>query len=114
MKIITGGTEYPCDGFSPGAGTLRYNLPDTQPETLGETMELQADTGASLRIDTVANYARNTIDGTVLVLTNEPEPVPVEQPAPTATVQDNMLEMLVDHECRMTMMELGVTDNGSN
>jgi len=110
MKLITNDQEYKCTGFSPGVGTVRYTLPDTQPETLGDTVELRKDDGTVLRTDTVADYARHTIDGTVLVLTNEPEPVPVEQPAPTATVQDNMLEMLVDHECRLTMIELGVTE----
>lgn len=83
MKIVTENTEFRCTDFIRDSNSARFILPDTQPETLGDTVELRQDDGTVLRTDTVADYARHTIDGTVLVLTNEPEPVPEDDPPPS-------------------------------
>jgi len=73
MKAITSNQEYKCTGLTVGNGTVRYAL-ESALSALGGTVELQDDSGRVLRTDTVANYLRNYVDGTTLVLTNTPEP----------------------------------------
>ena len=82
MKITTGNAEFHCTDFLPDGNSVRFILPDAQPETLGDAVDLQTDTGVSLRIVTVADYTRHYIDGTALVLTNTPEPEPEPDPEP--------------------------------
>lgn len=59
-------------------GEVRYTLEEA-PAELGATVSLYtADGGMCLRTDTVADYLHPRIDGNTVILSNTPEPVPVE------------------------------------
>lgn len=66
--------------------TIRIKLADTVkflsvPEDPGEvigTIQMYRDDGFLLSEDNAADYARQKYSGTLLMLTNVPEPVPVE------------------------------------
>ena len=51
-------------------------------------------------------------DGTLVGITAKEVPV-VPEPDPEPTAQDDMDAMLVDHEYRLTLLELGVTEGVS-
>lgn len=58
---------------------VRYILSDKPPTELGETVSLYTADGAMcLRTDTVADYGHPRIRGDTIILSNTPEPVPVE------------------------------------
>ena len=78
MKIITNGEEITVAGTPviTEAG-VRYPLASVPP-AIGETVRLETDTGMHLRTDTVSDWLRAYLDGSVLVLTNEPAPEPAK------------------------------------
>lgn len=77
MKLITNGETVAVEGIpSIGAGDIRIPLASA-PAALGDTVQLQRDDGFVLASYTMADYLRAYMDGTTLVLTNTPEPVPV-------------------------------------
>lgn len=121
MYIKTNENTYPCGGFYPSVGEVRFRLDgDDLPETLGETVELCQDDGFVMAAVTVADYERWEIAGNTLVLTNRPVPEPVHDPElieeepPTPTVQDAMLDMLADLAYRVDSMELAAMASGNN
>lgn len=79
---ITLGTEkhYAVTMTTLGIVEVRYQLEEA-PAELGATVKLYADDGLCIRTDTVADYLHPRIDGLAVILSNTPEPVPVE---PTA------------------------------
>lgn len=84
MKLVTNGKEYPCDAWPTLRGnTLRFAL-SAAPETLGETVVLKTDSGEELRTINVKDYLRWYMDGTVLNITNVPEPTVQKPEEPTA------------------------------
>lgn len=82
MKIITNGETVAVTGIPSIGGNVRIPL-EAAPAALGDTVQLQRDDGFVLASYTVADYLRHYMDGTTLVLTNTPEPVPVVPDAAT-------------------------------
>lgn len=109
MYITTGTSKhYTVLDTSIRADEVRYTL-DEAPAELGASIKLwTADGGMCLRTDTVAHYAHPRIDGQTVVLSNaapaEPEPVPAEPEEPTT--EADMLETILDHEARLSALEL--------
>lgn len=109
MYITTGTSRhYTVLDTSIRADEVRYTL-DEAPAELGASIKLwTADGGMCLRTDTVAHYAHPRIDGQTVVLSNiapaEPEPVPAEPEEPTT--EADMLETILDHEARLSALEL--------
>lgn len=103
--------KYPC-GCSINDGTsISYNgLPEGFPVPVSGSIELCANDGFVLRTDSVADYRRQSFENGVLLLTNALEepgaPTPEPQPDPQADID----AMLVDHEFRLTLLELGLTE----
>jgi len=112
MKILVNGTAYTCTGRPSLCDPVRFSLPDGQPDVaaLGATVSLQDDSGFVLCEIPAAGYARKFVEGTSLVLTNTPEPEAVEETpeAMEPTAQEDANSLLVDHEYRLTLLELGV------
>lgn len=77
MKIITGGAEYTVtERPSLGETTIRFPL-ETAPTAIGETVELVDNSGEQMHPPWVTtDFLRCFMEGTVLVLTQEPEAVP--------------------------------------
>jgi hypothetical protein len=110
MYIKIGDTQYPCDGYNPVpgvraqfAGVIGLTLP------VAGTVTLCADDGFELAQQDAGDYTRQTYESSVLTLTNEPEPeIPPEQEEPPSDPIADLSEMAVDHEYRITLLELGV------
>lgn len=110
MYLLYNSVQYPCKCRS--GRTMHYTgLPDDFPAPVSGEVALYADDGFLLRTDTVEDYLRQTFLNGVLTLTNVPEPEPATEPFdPEPTAQDDIDAMLVDHEYRLTLLELGVTE----
>lgn len=115
MKLIVNNEEYPCTGKPSFGGVIRFTLPGDKPdvEKISGTIKLCSNDGFVLRGIESGNYARWYISGDTLIGTNTPEPEPVEpvpEPEPEPSAQDDVDAMLVDHEYRLTLLELGITE----
>lgn len=105
-------TNYPCK-CRPGK-TMKYSgLPDDFPVPVDGEIILCADDGFVLRTDKVSAYLRQAFQEGVLTLTNVPEAVDVEEETEVEdepSEADDTAAMLVDHEYRLTLLELGLTE----
>lgn len=115
MKLIVNNEEYPCTGKPSFGSVVRFNLPMDKPdvEELSGTIKLCSNDGFVLREIVSENYMRWYISGDTLVGTNAPEPEPVEptpEPEPEPSAQDDVDAMLIDHEYRLTLLELGLVE----
>lgn len=112
MYIVYDGNNYPC--VCTPAATMNYGgLPEDFPAPISGEVVLCADDGFVMRTDNSNDYLRQTFENGVLTLTNVPEPEPITPEEPvepdyTPTPQDDTDAMLVDHEYRITLLELGV------
>lgn len=107
MYIIYNDTKYPCT-CRPSSTMVYRGLPDDFPAPVDGEVVLCADDGFTLRKDNTADYLRQTFEDGTLVLTNEPEPEPVEEETeeerqPTAFEQ---LRADVDYIAVMTGVDL--------
>lgn len=117
MYIQTNHQQYRCTGAPSLTGDpLRFTLPEGGPEVCGDAVALYADGGYLLRELDVSGYARREMRGTALVLTNQPEPEETtEEPEPEGmTLEEAMLDMLADHEYRISLQELGLAGEGES
>lgn len=48
------------------------------------------------------------MDGEIVSVSQGTIPEPGPEPAPEPTTEDDLMTMAVDHECRLTLLELGV------
>ena len=111
MYITTGTSRhYTVLDTSIRADEVRYTL-DEAPAELGASIKLwTADGGMCLRTDTVADYAHPRVEGCTVVLSNT---APAETPAPPEPAESeepdtevDMLETILDHEARLSALEL--------
>ncbi len=93
MYIGTNQQTYPCTGRSQTATTVRFELPDTVPEALGDTVSLHDDSGYELCAYAVADYLRTVIGANALTLTNEPEAVEPDTTDTGATEPDTLTQI---------------------
>ncbi len=93
MYIKYNGKEYPCKCRPSNTMTYR-GLPDDFPVPVSGELVLCADDGFVLRKDNADEYLRQTFEGGVLVLTNAPEPEPVEPAAKEPTTEDILNALL--------------------
>lgn len=110
MYLLYNGTKYSC--LCHPAETMVYQgLPEDFPVPVEGEITLCADDGFVLRKDNTADYLRQVFEDGILTLTNVPEPDPETEPeTSTPTAQDDTDAMLVDHEYRITLLELGLSE----
>ena len=93
MYIVYNNNAYPCR-CRPAADMVYMGLPEDFPAPIDGEIALCADDGFVLRTDNTADYLRQTFENGTLVLTNTPEPPPVEPDEPTddgdADIYDEM------------------------
>lgn len=77
MYLTYNKENYPCE-CRPGPTMTYKGLPEDFPAPVSGEIILCADDGFELRRDRVEDYLRQTFEGGILTLTNEPEPAPVE------------------------------------
>ena len=75
MYIEYNNVKYPCTCI-PAKTMIYRDLPDDLPAPVSGEITLCADDGFVLRTDVAEDYLRQTFEGCVLTLTNDPEPEP--------------------------------------
>lgn len=107
MYIKINNKQYPCTGYNP-TPTSVYLTAENITLPVSSTISLHADDGFTLVEDiNPEDYARQTYNGGVLTLTNEPEPEPYVPPEPQEP-EPTQEEYLVDLDYRLSLIELGV------
>lgn len=109
MYINYNNVQYPCT-CRPSETMVYRGLPDDFPFPVNGKITLCADDGFVLRKDNTADYLRQTFDGGVLTLTNVPEPETETETEQEPTFAEDTAAMLIDHEYRLTLLELGLTE----
>lgn len=71
--------------------TVRYIGVTPEPEIISGTIEMYRDDGFIMSADDADSYGRKTYVGTLLEISNDPEPVPVE-PVPSLDERVTALE----------------------
>lgn len=97
-------TNYPCTCYPSNERMVYSDLPEDFPAPVEGEIVLCADDGFEMRVDNSADYLRQTFEGGVLTLTNEPDPVepdPIPDPPPTpadpaAAVWDEMAAAIAE------------------
>ena len=74
MYITNGTTKYPCTGYSPDAASVRFSGVEGLTLPLTGIITLCDESDFELADVVCGDYARQTYEGNVLMLTNEPEP----------------------------------------
>ena len=80
MYLLTNGEKHSVSRRIVSADTIKYLSVDPAPENISGTIQMYTDEGFLLSEDNADNYERKTYVGTLLTLTNAPEPTP--QPVP--------------------------------
>lgn len=112
MKLIIDGTAYAVTTVPTiGAQTVRVPLASAPPG-IGNTVDLVSEDGLHLRTWHTEDFLRAYIDGTAVVLTQEPEPAPTPTPAPTpqSDPMADLAETVSDLMVEIDKIKLGVTD----
>ena len=99
MYIKYNGVNYPCE-CKPSRTMSYHGLPDNFPAPVSGEIVLCADDDFVLRTDVAEDYLRQTFDGGVLILTNDPEPV---EPEPDTELSKlDIIEAQVTYTAMMT------------
>ena len=115
MYIETNKQQYRCTGATLSGDPLRFTLPDGGPESCGDTVGLYQDDGFLLRELDVSGYTRKAMQGSTLVITNQPEPAPTPEPGPAPMTElEAALDMLADHDYRLSLQELGLAEEAAS
>ena len=80
MYITINKTRYPCTGYAPRGDTVTFSGVEGLEPPVAGTVTLCADSGFELAMQQTGDYARQTLVGDVLTLTNLPEPEPMPDP----------------------------------
>lgn len=106
MYILYNNEKYICT-CRPSETMAYHGLPVTFPAPVSGEIVLCADDDFVMRTDYAEDYLRQTFEDGVLTLTNEPEPKPI---AVEPSFEDDTSAMLIDHEYRLTLLELGISE----
>ena len=78
MYLLINNTQYPITKRIVSKDTVKYLSVSPDPGTVSGTIQMYRDDGFLLAEDDSDGYSRQTYAGTILTLTNKPEPTPVE------------------------------------
>lgn len=78
MYLLINNTQYPVTKRIVTKDTVKYLSVSPKPPAVSGTIQMYRDDGFLLSEDDATGYTRQTYAGTILTLTNKPEPTPVE------------------------------------
>ena len=94
MYLIINNQHYPLRRRKLTAQSVTYFGMETMPETVSGTITMYRDDGFEMSVDDADSYSRQVKSGTVLVLTNEPEP-PEPEPEVDEPTADEILNAML-------------------
>ena len=86
MYLLINNEQYPVKRRTVTADSVTYTGVTVEPEDISGNIQMYSEDGFLFSEDVVADYLRNTYEGTVLTLTNLPEPEPQPEPEPVTPV----------------------------
>lgn len=110
MYIELSGAKYPCSCYPFNESMVYSGLPDDFPSPVEGEIALCADDGFVMRTDNPADYLRQTFEGGVLTLTNDPEPVVPEEPTEPVDPQPTLGDRVSALEEALDLLLSGVTE----
>lgn len=92
MYLLINNTQYPVTKRIVTGDTVKYLSVSPDPRPVSGLIQMYRDDGFLLSEDDADGYTRQTYAGTILTLTNKPEPVPVPSqiPEPQATTAQTL------------------------
>ena len=78
MYLLINNEQYPVTKRIVTKDTVKYLSVSPEPPAVSGPVQMYRDDGFLLAEDDSENYSRQTYAGTILTLTNKPEPTPVE------------------------------------
>ena len=92
MYLLINNTQYPVTKRIVSKDTVKYLSVSPDPRPVSGPVQMYRDDGFLLAEDDSTSYTRQTYAGTILTLTNKPEPVPVPSttPEPQATTAQTL------------------------
>lgn len=78
MYLLINNTQYPVTKRIVSKDTVKYLSVSPDPRPVSGPVQMYRDDGFLLSEDDSTSYSRQTYAGTILTLTNKPEPTPVE------------------------------------
>lgn len=117
MYLIINGQRHSCTQRKKTGRTVQFLSVSPAPEAITGLVKLFRDDGFLLCEDQAEDYGRVKYLGTVLTMSNDPEPVP-EDPARLPEYRLSLLEQQaadmdalgVELAYQMTLIELGITE----
>lgn len=110
MYLIIDGVKYAVSRRLRTSDTVKFLSVSPKVEDISGTIQMFRDDGFLMSEDNVADYQRISMVGSLLTLTNAPVPVP----APAVEEDTTILELAADHEYRLSLIELGLTEEDLN
>lgn len=94
MYLLINDTQYTVSRRIVTSDTIKYLSVEPDPGTVTGSIKMYRDDGFFLSEDTADNYERQSYSGTLLTLTNRPEPQPPE-PQPYVPSDTEVLNTLL-------------------
>lgn len=95
MYLLINGSRHTCSRRIVTADTIKYLSVTPAPEEIAGKIQMFRDDGFLMCEDDVSGYARTKYAGTLLTLTNAPEPVP-SVPQPTLESRVAAIESAIE------------------
>lgn len=101
MYLIINGNKHSVSRRIVTSDTIKYLTVDPQPETISGTIQMFRDDGFLMSEDNAERFERKFCTGTLLTLTNKPEPQPV-----VPTIEEVRAQCLasISESCRQTII----------
>lgn len=94
MYLIINGNQHSVSRRIVTGDTIKYLTVTPEPEDISGTIQMYRDDGLLMSEDNADDFERRFIVGTLLTLTNKPEPAPVSMPEPEPSA-DELLDILL-------------------
>ena len=96
MYLIINGNKYSVSRRIVTNNSIKYLTVEPKPENISGTIAMYRDDGFLMSEDNADKFKRHTYEGTLLVLTNKPVPVPVPALEPTEASTFDMANAILE------------------
>ena len=105
MYLMINGNRHSVSRRMVTKDTIKFLTVEPKPETISGNIQMYENNGFLISEDNADSFLRSTYSGTLLVLTNVPEPTPVERPTNVPS-EIEQIRADVDYIAIMTGVEL--------